>query len=87
MPLTAPMSSMLAQFYIRRNYDKEQMMKKFIVLVGLSLSSAFSTLPVFGAGVPSRVDISYSITSGALEGEVNDTLEIKKENGSRSYSI
>jgi hypothetical protein len=63
------------------------MMKKFIVFVGLTLSSTFSTLPVFGAGVPSRVDISYSITSGALEGQVNDTLEIKQENGSRSYSI
>jgi hypothetical protein len=80
----------LAQFYIRQDYDKEQMMKKFIVFLGLSFPAAFSAFfasPIFGAGVPPRVDISYSITSGAMEGEVNDTLEIKKENGSRSYSI
>jgi hypothetical protein len=87
MPLTTPISSMSAQFYIHQDYDKEQMMKKFIVFLGLSFSAAFSALPGFGAGTPSRVDISYSITSGTLEGEVNDTLEIKQENGSRSYSI
>ena len=67
------------------------MMKKFLVFLGLSFSTAFSVafsaLPAFGAGIPSRVDISYTITSGTLEGEVNDTLEIKKDNGSRSYSI
>ncbi|SEL55179.1 DUF3108 domain-containing protein [Nitrosovibrio tenuis] len=66
-------------------------MKKLrIVFLGLSLSAfsaAFSALPAFGAGIPPRVDISYSITSGTLEGEVNDTLEIKQENGARSYSI
>src|SRR5437899_7824505 len=87
MTLMTPMSSMPAQFYTRQDYDKEQMMKKFIVFLGLSFSAALSALPAFGAGTPSRVDISYSITSGTLEGEVNDMLEIKQENGSRSYSI
>ncbi|MDE2365566.1 MAG: DUF3108 domain-containing protein [Betaproteobacteria bacterium] len=51
---------------------------------GLSTLAAF---PAFSAGIPSRIDISYSITSGTLEGEVNETLEIKQENGTRSYSI
>jgi hypothetical protein len=65
------------------------MMNKFIVFFGLSFSAffTFSAFPALGAGIPSRVDISYSITSGTLEGEVNDTLEIKQENGSRNYSI
>lgn len=45
------------------------------------------SFPAFTSDLPSRVDISYSITSGALEGEVNDTLEIKKESGARSYAI
>ena len=76
-----------AQFYIRQDYEKEQLMKRLLIVFwGLSFS-AFSALPAFGAGIPSRVDISYSITSGTLEGEVNETLEIKQENGSRSYSI
>ncbi|MEO7320040.1 MAG: DUF3108 domain-containing protein [Nitrosospira sp.] len=39
------------------------------------------------ADIPARIDISYSITSGGLEGEVNDTLEIKHKSGSRSYAI
>ncbi|MBA2660518.1 MAG: DUF3108 domain-containing protein [Nitrosospira sp.] len=42
---------------------------------------------IFAADIPARVDISYSITSGGLEGEVNDTLEIKQRSGSRSYAI
>ena len=36
-----------------------------------------SLFPVFAADLPSRVDITYSITSGSLEGEVKDTVEIK----------
>ncbi len=57
-----------------------------ILLGGLSFS-AFSTSSALAADIPARVDISYSITSGSLEGEVNDTLEIKRESGSRSYLI
>ncbi len=52
----------------------------FSLFWGLSFSA-------FTADIPARVDISYSITSGALEGEVNDTLEIKRESGARSYAI
>lgn len=53
----------------------------FIALIwGLSF-------PAFTADLPTRVDISYSITSGALEGEVNDTLEIRHVSGTRSYVI
>jgi hypothetical protein len=57
-----------------------------ILLGGLSFS-AFSASSALAADIPPRVDISYSITSGSLEGEVNDTLEIKHESGSRSYLI
>lgn len=57
-----------------------------ILLGGLSFS-AFSASSALAADIPARVDISYSITSGSLEGEVNDTLEIKRESGSRSYAI
>lgn len=53
------------------------------LLWGLS----FFAPSVFAADIPARVDISYSITSGGLEGEVNDTLEIKQKSGSRSYAI
>jgi hypothetical protein len=57
-----------------------------ILLCGLSFF-AFSASSALAADIPARVDISYSITSGSLEGEVNDTLEIKRESGSRSYAI
>ncbi|MDQ3186488.1 MAG: DUF3108 domain-containing protein [Pseudomonadota bacterium] len=53
------------------------------LLWGLS----FSAFSVFAIDIPTRVDISYSITSGTLEGEVNDTLEIRRESGARSYAI
>lgn len=42
---------------------------------------------VLADGLPTRVDISYSIRSGAMEGEANDTLEIRQENDTRSYAI
>ena len=59
------------------------MNRLFFITLFLGLSfPAFSGLPsACDAGVPSRVDISYSITSGNLEGEVNDTVEIRHENG------
>jgi hypothetical protein len=63
-------------------------MKQFFAALFFSLSlPAFSALPASRTAVPSRVDISYSITAGNLEGEVNDTVEIRQENGTRSYSI
>ncbi|KIO50141.1 DUF3108 domain-containing protein [Nitrosospira sp. NpAV] len=56
------------------------------LLYGLSLS-AFSIPSALAADIPARIDISYSITSGSLEGEVNDTLEIKRASGARSYVL
>lgn len=58
------------------------------LLWGLGFS-AFSALAAGGAdaGIPSHVDISYAISSGGLEGEVNDTLEIRRENSARRYTI
>jgi hypothetical protein len=58
-----------------------------IALLSGSVFLATSLFPVYAGDIPSRVDISYSITSGSLEGEVNDTVEIKKTNHARSYSI
>jgi hypothetical protein len=52
----------------------------FALLWGLSLSA-------LADAIPTRIAISYSIRSGALEGEANDTLEIKQENGTRNYAI
>jgi hypothetical protein len=56
------------------------------LLIGFSFS-AFSAFSACAADIPPRVDISYSISSGGLEGEVNDTLEIRQESGARSYAI
>lgn len=55
-----------------------------LLAVALIWGLSFSTL---ASGFPTRVDISYSIRSGAMEGEANDTLEIKQENNTRSYAI
>lgn len=52
----------------------------FALLWGLSLSA-------LADAIPTRIAINYSIRSGALEGEANDTLEIKQENGTRNYAI
>lgn len=52
--------------------------------IALFLGLNFSVL---ADGLPTRVDISYSIRSGAMEGEANDTLEIRQENDTRSYAI
>ncbi|PTQ79734.1 uncharacterized protein DUF3108 [Nitrosospira multiformis] len=48
---------------------------------------AFSACAACGTEVPSRVDISYSVTSGSLEADMNDTLKITQENGERRYSL
>lgn len=55
-----------------------------LLAVALIWGLSFSTL---ADDLPTRVDISYSIRSGALEGEANDTLEIRQENGTRNYAI
>lgn len=55
--------------------------------IALSWGLSFFAFSVFAADIPARVDISYSITSGNLEGEVNDTLEIRRESAARSYAI
>jgi len=60
-------------------------MKQYLIALLWGLS--FPAFAASGVGLPSRVDISYSITSGTLEGEVTDTLEIRQENGARSYAI
>lgn len=66
-------------------------MKKSLIAwaggLGLAVFSTFSAFSACAADVPPRVDISYSITSGGLEGEVYDTLEIGKESGARTYAI
>jgi hypothetical protein len=56
------------------------------LLCGLSFST-FSAFSACAADIPPRVDISYSVTSGSLEAEMNDTLEIRQENGARRYAI
>ena len=55
-----------------------------LLAVALFCGLSFSVL---ADGFPTRVDISYSIRSGALEGEANDTLEIRQENDTRGYAI
>ena len=55
--------------------------------IALLWGFSFSVFSAYAAEVPAQVAISYSITSGALEGEVNDTLKIRQESGKRSYEI
>jgi hypothetical protein len=55
--------------------------------IALLWGLSFSAFPILAADIPASIDISYSITSGSLEGEANDTVEIKQENGQRSYAI
>jgi hypothetical protein len=60
------------------------------LLWGLSVTaftfSAFSA-GAYAAGVPPRIDINYTVTSGSLEAEMTETVEIRQENGTRSYAI
>lgn len=56
-------------------------------LTALLCVLSFSAFSACAADIPPRVDISYSISSGGLEGEVNDTLEIRQQSGARSYTI
>ena len=65
---------------------------RFLFLALLSASGffafpAFSACAACGADMPTRIDISYLVTSGSLEAEMNDTLKITQENGERRYSL
>ncbi|MSQ04492.1 MAG: DUF3108 domain-containing protein [Nitrosomonadaceae bacterium] len=58
-------------------------------LLLITLLWGFS-LPLFAIDLPPRIDIDYLMRSGlmeGLEGTVNETLEIKKQNGIPSYTI
>lgn len=57
-----------------------------------SLLSAFLLwilcFPVFATDIPSRVDISYSVTTDIGQGEINEVIEIKHHaNGTHTYNI
>jgi hypothetical protein len=61
---------------------------------GLGLLTAFFTFSASAAcaaetpaDTPSRIDISYMVTSGAFEAVMKDHLDIRQENGIRSYAI
>ena len=54
---------------------------------GLFTFFTFSASAACAADAPPHIDISYSVTSGSLEAEMNDSLEIRQENGARSYAI
>ena len=53
----------------------------------LTTLAAFSGGGAYAAGIPPRIDISYSVSSGSFEADMNDKVEIRQENGARSYSI
>lgn len=55
--------------------------------LGFFAPPVFSSCSGCAAGTPSRIDISYSVTSGGLEAEMKDTLEIRQESGARRYAI
>lgn len=57
---------------------------KFLPAISLLWILSFS---VFATDIPSRVDISYSVTTDIGHGEINEVMEIKHVNGSHSYSI
>jgi hypothetical protein len=59
----------------------------FSAFATLTMFSAFSAGGAYAAGVPPRIDISYTVTSGSLEAEMNETVEIRQENGTRIYAI
>lgn len=52
----------------------------FLLLWGLSFS-------VFATDLPTRIDISFDVKTGMGHGELNETLEIKKDGDLLSYHI
>jgi hypothetical protein len=59
----------------------------FATFATFATFSGFSASGAQAADVPPRIDISYSVTSGSLEADMNDKVEIWQENGARSYAI
>jgi hypothetical protein len=55
--------------------------------LGLLAFFTFSASAACAADTPSHIDISYVVTSGAFEAVMKDSLDIKQENGVRSYAI
>lgn len=53
----------------------------------LTTLAALSAASAYAADIPPRIDISYTVTSGSLEADMNDKVEIRQENGARSYAI
>lgn len=43
--------------------------------------------PVFATDLPTRIDISFEVTTSIGHGKLNETLRIKKENDALSYHI
>ncbi len=42
---------------------------------------------VFAADIPSRIEISYAVTTDIGQGEIKEVMEIKHVNGTHSYTI
>lgn len=57
---------------------------KFLPSIVLLWLLSFS---VFAADIPSRIEISYAVTTDIGQGEINEVMEIKHANGTYSYTI
>lgn len=57
---------------------------KFLPSIFLLWILSFS---VFAADIPSRIEISYAVTTDIGQGEINEVMEIKHANGTHSYTI
>jgi hypothetical protein len=57
---------------------------KFLLSIFLLWILSFS---VFAADIPSRIEISYAVTTDIGQGEINEVMEIKHANGTHSYTI
>jgi hypothetical protein len=45
------------------------------------------SFPGFSADIPSRIEISYAVTTDIGQGEINEVMEINHAHGGHSYSI
>lgn len=57
---------------------------KFLPSIFLPWILSFS---VFATDIPSRIEISYAVTTDIGQGELNEVMEIKHVNGTHSYTI
>ena len=57
---------------------------KFLPSIVLLWILSFS---VFATDIPSRIEISYAVTTDIGQGEINEVMEIKHVNGIHSYTI